>query len=190
MSHRHLPGLTGLDPAIHRLAPLSEVRATSFRGLRRVKGHSQTNDSSAAFRSEIPAMILPRASRGLQSGGTSNSRLRFLMDRRDQLAHDAWGTRERLRARPGLGGDPRQLSVRVRKKLCQFRRPIRALRASPIEANGNDIGAWRSPVSALVWETRGRRFKSSRSDHFLVISTKCSLDVRHFAMPRNPAATK
>ena len=26
------------------------------------------------------------------------------------------------------------------------------------------IGAWRSPVSALVWETRGRRFKSSRSD--------------------------
>src|ERR1700761_7188017 len=27
------------------------------------------------------------------------------------------------------------------------------------------IGAWRSPVSALVWETRGRRFKSSRSDH-------------------------
>jgi hypothetical protein len=27
------------------------------------------------------------------------------------------------------------------------------------------VGAWRSPVSALVWETRGRRFKSSRSDH-------------------------
>ena len=27
------------------------------------------------------------------------------------------------------------------------------------------IGAWRSPVSALVWETRGRRFKSFRSDH-------------------------
>ena len=28
------------------------------------------------------------------------------------------------------------------------------------------VGAWRSPVSALVWETRGRRFKSSRSDQF------------------------
>jgi hypothetical protein len=27
------------------------------------------------------------------------------------------------------------------------------------------VGAWRSPVSALVWGTRGRRFKSSRSDH-------------------------
>jgi hypothetical protein len=27
------------------------------------------------------------------------------------------------------------------------------------------FGAWRSPVSALVWGTRGRRFKSSRSDH-------------------------
>ena len=34
-----------------------------------------------------------------------------------------------------------------------------------MNANGNGIGAWRSPVSALVWETRGRRFKSSRSDH-------------------------
>src|SRR5258708_1419767 len=34
------------------------------------------------------------------------------------------------------------------------------------ERGRNGIGAWRSPVSALVWETRGRRFKSSRSDHF------------------------
>src|SRR6202022_5186566 len=45
------------------------------------------------------------------------------------------------------------------------------LRASCAEAGSklqergrNGIGAWRSPVSALVWETRGRRFKSSRSD--------------------------
>lgn len=41
-----------------------------------------------------------------------------------------------------------------------------ALRIAPILANGTTFGAWRSPVSALVWETRGRRFKSSRSDHF------------------------
>ena len=43
---------------------------------------------------------------------------------------------------------------------------FRALRRAAIKANGTSIGAWRSPVSALVWETRGRRFKSSRSDHF------------------------
>ncbi len=41
-----------------------------------------------------------------------------------------------------------------------------ALRKAAILANGTAFGAWRSPVSALVWETRGRRFKSSRSDHF------------------------
>src|SRR6516164_2486311 len=40
----------------------------------------------------------------------------------------------------------------------------RALRKAGIEAKGSAHGAWRSPVSALVWETRGRRFKSSRSD--------------------------
>ena len=28
------------------------------------------------------------------------------------------------------------------------------------------VGAWRSPVSALVWGTRGRGFESRRSDHF------------------------
>jgi hypothetical protein len=27
------------------------------------------------------------------------------------------------------------------------------------------VGAWRSPVSALVWGTRGRGFKSRRPDH-------------------------
>ncbi len=27
-------------------------------------------------------------------------------------------------------------------------------------------GAWRSPVSAPVWGTGGRRFESGRSDHF------------------------
>ena len=27
------------------------------------------------------------------------------------------------------------------------------------------VGAWRSLVSALVWGTRGREFKSRRSDH-------------------------
>ena len=43
-----------------------------------------------------------------------------------------------------------------------------ALRIAPILANGTTFGAWRSPVSALVWETRGRRFKSSRSDHFFL----------------------
>jgi hypothetical protein len=26
------------------------------------------------------------------------------------------------------------------------------------------VGAWRSPVSALVWGTRGREFKSRRPD--------------------------
>ncbi|SPP95046.1 protein of unknown function [Bradyrhizobium vignae] len=40
------------------------------------------------------------------------------------------------------------------------------MRKAAILANGTTFGAWRSPVSALVWETRGRRFKSSRSDHF------------------------
>ena len=29
------------------------------------------------------------------------------------------------------------------------------------------VGAWRSPVSALVWGTRGRGFKSRRSDQNL-----------------------
>ena len=29
------------------------------------------------------------------------------------------------------------------------------------------VGAWRSPVSALVWGTRGREFKSRRSDHLV-----------------------
>ena len=28
------------------------------------------------------------------------------------------------------------------------------------------LGTWRSLVSALVWGTRGRRFKSGRPDHF------------------------
>ncbi len=42
-----------------------------------------------------------------------------------------------------------------------------ALRNAAILANGTTFGAWRSPVSALVWETRGRRFKSSRSDQII-----------------------
>ena len=29
------------------------------------------------------------------------------------------------------------------------------------------VGAWRSPVSALVWGTRGREFKSRRPDQKL-----------------------
>lgn len=48
-----------------------------------------------------------------------------------------------------------------------------ALRKAAILANGTTFGAWRSPVSALVWETRGRRFKSSRSDHFLQEMPQC-----------------
>src|SRR5262249_26716474 len=94
-----------------------------------------------------------------------------VMDTRDKLAREAWQTLKRFRAKAGPGLDPGRPPARVKKpvraqKVCQFRHRIRALRASPITANGNDIGAWRSPVSALVWETRGRRFKSSRSDHF------------------------
>jgi hypothetical protein len=42
----------------------------------------------------------------------------------------------------------------------------RALRKAGIEAKGSAHGAWRSPVSALVWETRGREFKSRRSDQY------------------------
>lgn len=32
------------------------------------------------------------------------------------------------------------------------------------------VGAWRSPVSALVWGTRGRGFESRRSDHCFHVS--------------------
>src|SRR3954469_1295056 len=58
-----------------------------------------------------------------------------------------------------------------RDTLCSGR--IRAIPRQPacvgtgskLEDRGRTgIGAWRSPVSALVWETRGRRFKSPRSD--------------------------
>src|SRR5438874_7968030 len=44
--------------------------------------------------------------------------------------------------------------------------PCEGRRISLINQRRYTIGAWRSPVSALVWETRGRRFKSSRSDQF------------------------
>src|SRR4029077_10938360 len=68
---------------------------------------------------------------------------------------------------------------------------FRALRRAAIEAMGTSIGAWRSPVSALVWETRGRRFKSSRSDHFYRYFN-CMPPVRHSVMvhTRDPAAIK
>ena len=36
---------------------------------------------------------------------------------------------------------------------------------SPFRRLAGGIGAWRSPVSAPVWGTGGRRFESSRSDH-------------------------
>ena len=40
---------------------------------------------------------------------------------------------------------------------CEARGPIPIVRAVP-------VGAWRSPVSALVWGTRGRGFESRRPD--------------------------
>ena len=40
--------------------------------------------------------------------------------------------------------------------------PVAAAEAFAYTARS--VGAWRSPVSALVWGTRGRRFESSRSD--------------------------
>ena len=42
-------------------------------------------------------------------------------------------------------------------------RILRCTRRIPI-VRAVPVGAWRSPVSALVWETRGRWFKSSRPD--------------------------
>ena len=42
------------------------------------------------------------------------------------------------------------------------------------------FGAWRSPVSALVWGTRGRGFKSRRSDHF---ATACRSPLRFLQRP-------
>ena len=45
------------------------------------------------------------------------------------------------------------------------RRPWRKPWEIPLAAWPPNVGAWRSLVSALVWGTRGRRFKSSRSDH-------------------------
>ena len=46
--------------------------------------------------------------------------------------------------------------------------PPERLQERPAAAGlgGQRFGAWRSPVSALVWGTRGRGFKSRRSDHF------------------------
>src|SRR5882762_4179544 len=49
---------------------------------------------------------------------------------------------------------------------AQSLRALLARRPERSYTNRHGIGAWRSPVSALVWETRGRRFKSSRSDQF------------------------
>ena len=45
------------------------------------------------------------------------------------------------------------------------RRRLRRDRRIPI-VRAVPVGAWRSPVSALVWGTRGRGFKSRRPDHF------------------------
>ena len=41
------------------------------------------------------------------------------------------------------------------------------------EYDGDD-GTWRSLVSALVWGTRGRRFKSGRPDFFIHPGTETS----------------
>src|SRR5581483_11809478 len=43
---------------------------------------------------------------------------------------------------------------------------LRLLKEPHGNAKKRRFGAWRSPVSALVWGTRGREFKSRRSDHF------------------------
>ena len=68
---------------------------------------------------------------------------------------------------------------------------FRALRRAAIEANGTSIGAWRSPVSALVWETRGRRFKSSRSDHFYrYFNTMFTVQRSAIVPARDPATIK
>ena len=51
------------------------------------------------------------------------------------------------------------------------------------------VGAWRSPVSAPVWGTGGRRFESSRSDHFThkVNGLDVWLSLFRFAFSRNGA---
>src|ERR1700744_4374381 len=41
-----------------------------------------------------------------------------------------------------------------------------------------DVGAWRSLVSALVWGTRGRGFKSRRSDQYFQQSNSCAAPFR------------
>ena len=48
---------------------------------------------------------------------------------------------------------------------------------------GSLFGAWRSPVSALVWGTRGRRFKSSRSDHYRIWDKVLPADARVTVLP-------
>jgi hypothetical protein len=46
---------------------------------------------------------------------------------------------------------------------------------------GRLVGTWRSQVSALVWGTRGRRFKSGRPDHH---NTAWLKDYSHFPIPQ------
>ena len=49
---------------------------------------------------------------------------------------------------------------------------------SPVRIYARHGGAWRSLVSALVWGTRGREFKSRRSDQIMKLNQGLSPD--HF----------
>src|SRR5918999_4865264 len=55
----------------------------------------------------------------------------------------------------------------------------RPARSSPAAGIMGDSGTWRSLVSALVWGTRGRRFKSGRPDELpSAAQIRCDLSTR------------
>src|SRR5688572_30562156 len=54
--------------------------------------------------------------------------------------------------------------------------PPPGLRSEDVATGGADRGTWRSLVSALVWGTRGRRFKSGRPDPLQTASASASDD--------------
>ena len=73
---------------------------------------------------------------------------------------------------PGRRGNATSLAAAGQPTCAIARRTGAAYKPAPAlvrdgvtRAGHHGHGAWRSPVSALVWGTRGREFKSRRSDH-------------------------
>ena len=69
---------------------------------------------------------------------------------------------------------------------------MRRARRGRVEApcyNSAPVGVWRSLVSALVWGTRGRQFKSGHADHLLAaLGSVIIADTAVFVAPPVPLA--